>query len=920
MQDDFAYGAAYAAAYDHVRFNPRARRAAVALLAAAALLLGLAAPDLASANDAARPAHAQRKAHHGHGHKDAAAVPHQTSDAPAGTASISGHVAIPNLDFNGSARVIRVINGSYIRYGYADHNTGNYTVTGLPAGSYRVEFNRVSGYAYSEAQFYSGHPENQGPASADPVNLAAGQARAGVNATLVKGGSISGKLVDGAGNTLAYCRMQAYTDTGVLVGRETQSWNDGTFTIGGLTTGVYKIRVFASRYSSCDGGTQYLTNGNGGATTTDPAGAIGVSVTRGVDHPLASNVVYTIGGRISGHVTLPADARYRDRFVVARNLANGAIIRSAVASQDDGSYTIRGLPTGSYRVTFARLSGIALSQTEFFNNHPESAGLGSANAVPVTQGTTRAAVDAALAKGGSISGHLADGSGNNLAGCYVQAFTPDGSLVTRAAYTDAGGAFTVGGLTTGSYKLRVVNPKKRHGHHTSPVPDSPCDRAPQYYHGTAQLGAGPATAIPVTVGSNHAMGNLVYQLGGIITGHVDLPANPQRSDGIVVVRKFHSHQARSARVDDDGNYTVHGLGAGSYRVTFARVSGFAVAAAEFYNNHRESAGVASANLVDVASGETKTANAALAEGGHITGTLTDGNGKVLHCLVQAFTTDGSRVTRSAVSLASANGAFDIGGLTTGRYYVRVVPMPSYGCHSGRQFLTGNGGPLTMTAPGTGVMVAQGSTTTVTQPLRYTRTERLRNLVAPSISGSTVVGSVLTASPGTWSQPGVSFAYQWRSDGINIPGAMQRTLALTAAQLGRHITVLVTAKKAGFIRRSKISLAVGPVTVATVVTPPPPPPAVPLAFSLAHKASFKGSAKVGQVLKAVAGATTPGATTVTYQWLLNGKAIKKAKKSKYKLTKSAVGKKISLQITYVKAGYTALVSVSRAKKVKAVPKK
>ncbi len=162
-------------------------------------------------------------------------------------------------------------NGSYTRYGYADSSTGNYTVTGLPAGSYRVEFNRLSGYnVYSEAQYYNNHPEFQGPGSADPVTLADGQARPGVNASLVKGGSISGKLVDGAGNPLAYCRVQAYTDAAVLIGRETQSNWDGTFTIGGLTTGAYKVRVFGSRYSDCDGGTQYLTNANGGPTSTDP--------------------------------------------------------------------------------------------------------------------------------------------------------------------------------------------------------------------------------------------------------------------------------------------------------------------------------------------------------------------------------------------------------------------------------------------------------------------------------------------------------------------------------------------------------------------------------------------------------------------------------------------------------------------------
>ncbi len=389
----------------------------------------------------------------------------------------------------------------------------------------------------------------------------------------------------------------------------------------------------------------------------------------------------------------------------------------------------------------------------------------------------------------------------------------------------------------------MVKPKKRRGHHAPPVPDSPCDRAPQYYHGAAQLGAGPATAIPVTVGSDHAMGNLVYQLGGIITGHVDLPANPQRSDGIVTVRKFHSHQAHSARVDDDGNYTVHGLGAGSYRVTFARVSGFAVSAAEFYNNHPESAGVGSANLVDLTAGETETRNATLTPGGHITGTA-DRHPRPRPALPRPgvhdrrVAGDPRRTSASRRRTARSTSAGSPPASTSCGW----CPCRTYGCHSGRQFLHGSGGPLITPGPGTAVSVTQGGTRALSQPLAYARKPRLHNLVPPSIAGSPVVGSVLTASPGTWSESGVTFAYQWRADGTKIAGAAQPTLALTAAQLGRRITVLVTATKTGFVRRSKISPAVGPVAAATVVNPPPPPPSPPglLAFVLAHKASFKGT--------------------------------------------------------------------------------
>ena len=85
-------------------------------------------------------------------------------------------------------------------------------------------------------------------------------------------------------------------------------------------------------------------------------------------------------------------------------------------------------------------------------------------------------------------------------------------------------------------------------------------------------------------------------------------------------------------------------------------------------------------------------------------------------------------------------------------------------------------------------------------------------------------------------------------------------------------------------------------------------------------TFKGTAKVGEVLTAVAGSTTPAAATVKYQWLLNGKAIKGATKSKLKLKAAYLGKKISLQVTYSSTGFTSLVTTTKAKKVKAAAKK
>ncbi|MDR1043256.1 MAG: hypothetical protein LBL54_05060, partial [Clostridiales Family XIII bacterium] len=53
----------------------------------------------------------------------------------------------------------------------------------------------------------------------------------------------------------------------------------------------------------------------------------------------------------------------------------------------------------------------------------------------------------------------------------------------------------------------------------------------------------------------------------------------------------------------------------------------------------------------------------------------------------------------------------------------------------------------------------------------------------------------------------------------------------------------------------------------------------------------------------------------YQWLRNGKAIKKATKSSYKITKADKNKKISVKVTGTVEGYTSKSVKSKATKSK-----
>ncbi|WP_164863474.1 endo-1,4-beta-xylanase [Agromyces sp. LHK192] len=74
---------------------------------------------------------------------------------------------------------------------------------------------------------------------------------------------------------------------------------------------------------------------------------------------------------------------------------------------------------------------------------------------------------------------------------------------------------------------------------------------------------------------------------------------------------------------------------------------------------------------------------------------------------------------------------------------------------------------------------------------------LENLVAPSITGDPVKGRTVTADPGEWSTGDAAFAYQWHLDGTPIRRASDAAYKVKPGDVGRELTVVVTATADGF---------------------------------------------------------------------------------------------------------------------------
>ena len=84
-----------------------------------------------------------------------------------------------------------------------------------------------------------------------------------------------------------------------------------------------------------------------------------------------------------------------------------------------------------------------------------------------------------------------------------------------------------------------------------------------------------------------------------------------------------------------------------------------------------------------------------------------------------------------------------------------------------------------------------------------------NSVAPTITGTARVGSVLTATPGTWSPSPDSVSYQWIRGRTAISGATNSTYTLVTRDVGQQIGVRVTVVKTGYTTTAKFTASVKP---------------------------------------------------------------------------------------------------------------
>jgi hypothetical protein len=581
------------------------------------------------------------------------------------------------------------------------------------------------------------------------------------------------------------------------------------------------------------------------------------------------NVTLADGATVTGQVdTATGPAPFVEVNIVdsAGNYYNEAL------TDNDGNYSVVGLPAGSFTAEFANLQDLNAAH-QWWNSETSQA---TADYFTTTAGETTSGINETFSDSGtgSISGTVyAPGSPETVvANEGVAALNPDGSYAGSAG-TASDGTYTIAGLAPGSYTLEFNNG------FSAPT------LATQYWQNEPSLAS--ADFFPVAAGDALTGYDAHLAVGGTITGTIldGTAGNTPLSNVSVFVYQNGVDAPGFAFTDNDGNYTMSGLAPGTYDVQF-QASYPSNDATQWY---QDAPAESTSTPVTVTDGSTAAGiNATLHAGATISGTVSGkaSNGTLFpagNSQLAVYSSDGSLVTDSVY--AGDDGSYSITNLPAGSYKIHFDPQPDT-----TDFVPQWWKDKTTEATATAIVVKAGQTKVISPVLASTALKP----VTPRITGSLKVGSTLTAKPGTWHPGTVSFGYQWSRGGVPVDGATASTYTLTNADANSTITVTVTGSEAGYTTDSVTSAQTRAITGGVLSTGTP---------------TIAGAPTVGQVLTANPGTWGPGTVNLTYKWFRGSARIGGATSSTYALVHADAGKSITVKVTGAESGFTSATVTS-----------
>lgn len=162
------------------------------------------------------------------------------------------------------------------------------------------------------------------------------------------------------------------------------------------------------------------------------------------------------------------------------------------------------------------------------------------------------------------------------------------------------------------------------------------------------------------------------------------------------------------------------------------------------------------------------------------------------------------------------------------------------------------------------------------PTEPARTARFEGGSRPRLTGTPRYFDYLTVSDPGW-RPRPVLTYQWLRDGAPVTDVSGPTYQLRGRDIGHRISVQVTGSRDGYTPRQQVTLGRGPVGEGRLEPSPKP--------------TVSGTVAVDRYLTASAGEWGPAPVDVAWQWFRDGRPIRGATDSSYRLTVSDLDQRL-----------------------------
>ncbi len=434
-------------------------------------------------------------------------------------------------------------NGGYTTFTsrYTDQN-GAFTFTSIDPGTYYV----TADHDLYEYGIYDGmtctadYSLGCDPTSGTPVTVTVNAPVEGVDFSLLRQSEISGVVLDAqTGSPVSSAEVEVWKQASYPYKR-VHTEADGTFVIGGLPEGTYRLNAEKADYLrqfydhlDCNPGGCSVASGT-------PIPVPANSTLEGLDFDL------TPLGRIAGTVT---DMATREPLVSSVKIYNqeGSLVDTA-QTDSAGEYRSMGMPDGTYFVAVLAVNYVS----ELYDDIEWTSDLDLTTGAPVSVvlGQVTDGIDFALARRGGISGHVTHAVTGDPLSDYRVTLYKGGAYQYPSVKTQATGEYEFTGLLPGTYVVALQDTRV----------------LAQIYDGITCPGGSPSacdvtsgTPVEVAVSTTTTGVDFEVQLRGNIEGTI------RTSDGGDAEGYFGVYE-------DDGEYA----GGGSFSASDGSTAGFAV--------------------------------------------------------------------------------------------------------------------------------------------------------------------------------------------------------------------------------------------------------------------------------------------------------------------------------------------------------